>query len=261
MKRTYSGRFKTPVPCSKSVSVAQEVPAGDYRIQSPCRLQLVGPSGSGKSTLLKKLVKDDSVWKEPVKHVIYCAPTLRDRQEYVEDLEATARHGKKTLWCTEGIPDVEEILNFSQNHSTLLLCDDLPLFDDTRGLNALIGMHGRHWRINIVLAVQNPYLKKPGLDMAFISRNLTGCIVLGSRADALVFSIMNHRLFPERKNFLLDCLNDARDNQNCCYVYIDLHPHAFMPRKFMLSTRIFRDERVGGENGSPLFYVLERHKK
>ena len=79
--------------------------AGDeWRIAVPARISLLGPSGSGKSEILLRLVEDDTVWERPAKFVIYSAPTLEDRSDYLRRMEASASKIGKKLWCVEGLP-------------------------------------------------------------------------------------------------------------------------------------------------------------
>ena len=227
---------------------------GDWRVQTPCRLEVLGPSGSGKSTLILKMVEDDSIWDSPCRCVAYCAPTLSDREDYLEELRGATDRAGKELWCMTGLPDPQDLLAFSQNRPVLVFLDDLPMFEDLKGLDALVGMFARHMKLNLVMAVQNHFLKKKGVDFSFVSRNLTGMFILTNRADALLLNLLNTRLCPEKKNFLRRCLEDARHKQDCGYIYVNLHPHATLSREFMVATRLFADERVG--SASPLFYPL-----
>ena len=204
------------------------------------------------------MIADDSIFETPCSAVAYCCPTLSDRREYLEELQKTTRRANKVLWCTEGIPEIDDLLHFSQNKKILVILDDLPMFSDLKGLNSLVGMYGRHLSLDLVMAVQNPFLKSKSVDFSFLSRNLSGMLILGNRADALMFSLLNARLCPEKKNFLRNCLDDARENQGCNYIFLDLHPHAKLSRKYMTATRIFANERIGGT--SPLFYLLESDK-
>ena len=227
---------------------------GDWRIQTPCRLELLGPSGSGKSSLILKMIEDDSIFDRPCRHVAYCAPALEDRRNYVEELQNVVdRVGKKICYLTE-LPHPDQLLSFSQGMPVLVFLDDLPMFENLKGLDSLVGMFARHLNLNLVMAVQNHFLKRSGIDFSFVSRNLTGMIVLGNRADAWVLTLLNTRLCPEKKNFLRDCLADAHENQGCDYIYINLHPHATLSRKLMVATRLFAGERLGP---SPLLYVLD----
>ena len=230
-----------------------EVTEGDWQIQTPCRLELLGPSGSGKSSLILRMIEDDSIFDRPCQHVAYCAPALEDRRDYVEDLQTIVdRVGKKICYLTE-LPHPDQLLNFSQGLPVLVFIDDLPMFENLKGLDSLVGMFARHLHLNLVMAVQNHFLKRSGIDFSFVSRNLTGMIVLGNRADAWVLNLLNTRLCPEKKNFLRDCLTDARERQGCDYIYINLHPHASLSRNLMVATRLFDGERLGP---SPLFYAL-----
>ena len=172
---------------------------GDWRVQTPCRLEVLGPSGSGKSTLILKMVEDDSIWDSPCRCVAYCAPTLSDREDYLEELRGATDRAGKELWCMTGLPDPQDLLAFSQNRPVLVFLDDLPMFEDLKGLDALVGMFARHMKLNLVMAVQNHFLKKKGVDFSFVSRNLTGMFILTNRADALLLNLLNTRLSGEEK--------------------------------------------------------------
>ena len=107
--------------------VEAEATAADWRLHHPARLELIGPSGCGKSETMLKLAADDSVWtleeedgrSGPVfRDLIYCAPSLDDREDFLRRLSLVAcvvtrtsstpnpsRHGRggdpsSTWWTT-----------------------------------------------------------------------------------------------------------------------------------------------------------------
>lgn len=229
--------------------------AGDeWRIAVPARISLLGPSGSGKSEILLRLVEDDTVWERPAKFVIYSAPTLEDRSDYLRRMEASASKRGKKLWCVEGLPPPSQMVRFSGGRPSLLLADDLAMMEDLSGLNSLASMHGRHLNISVVFALQSPFLKsKRGVDFPAFARNLTAYFILNQRADYRLYSALNTMLFPERKNWLVSCLEEAEKN-GCHYLYVDLHPRAKLGRRLMVRTCVFSDQRV---SGSPLFFDMQ----
>ena len=224
-----------------------------YRIATPARVELLGPSQAGKSTTLLKLVKDDSVWDRRISKVIYSCPTLKDRQSYLNKLQDICKGREKQLLCMEKIPSHEELQAFSECQPVLVVIDDLLAMPDPSRLKDLILMDSHHMNISVLFCVQTPFFKSPKLDLALISRNLTGRIILFQAADVLQYQLVSSRLFPERKPFLLECLNKAR-TQGFNYVYCNVHCFSSLPQKFMCYTAMFTDERV---DRSPLFFTLE----
>ncbi len=226
----------------------------DWRIQTPARLDL-GPSQAGKSAILLKLVKDDSVWDRKLAKVIYCCPTLSDRAPYITKLQESCDSNDKQLLCLEKLPTTEEIQAFGEGLPVLLLADDLLAMDDPSRMKDLTLMDSHHLNVSVLFCVQTPFYKSSDLDLALISRNLTGRLILFQAADVLQYKLVSSRLFPERKSFLLECLSRAKAQQGLNYVYCNVHCFSSLPRKYMCYTALFTDERV---DGSPLFFVLNK---
>ena len=235
------------------------VEADAWKIQTPCRLELLGPSGVGKSRLMLKLVKDDSVWQVRLPFVIYCAPTLEDRRDYLEELKHLTETTDKRLWCTEGLPPIGQIVNFSNGRPTLLLVDDVALMSDLSGLNDLVAMHGRHLDISAVFALQSPFLpRRKDADFVAFSRNMTGRFIFNQRGDQRLNTSLNMMLFPDLPQYLKTRLDWALDDEDCNYCYVDTHPHPKLPSRYMLFTRMFSNERV---RESPVFYDALKYNK
>ena len=232
-------------------------PAKDWRLISPCRIELIGPSGSGKSETMLKLIEDNSVWATPCRYVIYTAPCLSDRTVFLNRLVEKAKRGSKQLHIHEGLMKTRQIIEFSQNQPVLYLVDDLPMMPDCSGLNDLNAMEARHLKINCIFALQTPFMKKKNVDLPSFSRNMTNRFLFYQRADYRLFQTLNARIFPERKHWILDCLNYAKEKLNLNYIAIDMHPESTLSRKFMTMTGIFADER---HHGSPIFFdITKKH--
>ncbi len=227
----------------------------DWTIQTPARLELLGPSQGGKSTLLLKLVGDSSVWDRLPQRVMYCAPTLADRDDYLARLREVCESNGQELQCVEKIPLHEEMLAFAEGKPLMFIADDLLALEEGGSrMRSLMLMDSHHCNISVLYTVQNPFYKSPHLDLVTLSRNLSGRLVLYQQADLLQYKLISSRLFPERKNFLLDCLSEAKTLYNLNYVYADLHCFSRLPRRYMCFTAMFADERI---YGSPLFFDLK----
>ena len=242
-----------------------EATAADWRLHHPARLELIGPSGCGKSETMLKLAADDSVWtleeedgrSGPVfRDLIYCAPSLDDREDFLRRLSLVAERGGKRLRCHQDLLDAESIKAWSGGRPVLYLVDDMPSLSDCSGLNSLVSMDSRHLGISCVFAMQTPFIKRRGLDMPFFTRNMTGRFIFYQRADYRLYTTLNARLFPDKKNWLLGCLNYAREKLGSNYIYIDNHPRPKLPRRFMTMTNIFSGER--GADGSPVFFDMHK---
>ena len=227
----------------------------DWRLISPCRIELIGPSGSGKSETMLKLVEDDSVWKTPCNYVIYAAPVLSDRTEFLGKLAAIIKATSKKLLINEGLLKTRQIIEFSGGRPVLYLVDDLPMMQDCSGINDLNAMEARHLNINCVFALQTPFMKKKSVDLPSFSRNMTNRFLFYQRADYRLFQTLNARIFPERKHWILDCLNYAKEVRGLKYIHIDMHPESSLDRRFMTMTGFFKNER---HHDSPIFLDITK---
>ncbi len=227
-----------------------------WQIKTPCRLLCVGPSESGKTTLLLKLLEDNSVFDRPFRTVLYCSPASLD----VESLKGLrgACVGKTLEICTEIPHAFNEIAEIYQA-PTLIVFDDL-LGHDPKKKDAILQLCTRashHSKLSCFFAVQNPFAKSKSVDMTTLSRNITGMFIMQLRNDFYVYSLLNKRIFPERKNFLLMCINHAEE-VGCRYIYLNLDPHSPLPREISCCTALFNSER---KHGSPIFFNLNENRK
>jgi len=229
----------------------------NWQIQTPARLELVAPSQGGKSSLILKLAKDNSVWDKPFRYVMYAVPTTDDRQSYIQELNNACSVSGKELKVVETIPTVTEISAFSLDEPVLLIVDDVLAFPNAKDtLTDIAVMHSHHRKISLCFSVQNPFMKSSKLDLTTLSRNLTGRFVFYQVGDWYLYSLMNQRLFPDKKGFLLQCLQKAKHTFKHPYIFINVHPFSSLPRRYIAYTGIFADERSGYAN-SPIFFDLD----
>ena len=127
-------------PAGANGGVEAEATAADWRLHHPARLELIGPSGCGKSETMLKLAADDSVWtleeengrSGPVfRDLIYCAPSLDDREDFLRRLSLVAERGGKRLRCHQDLLDAESIKAWSGGRPVLYLVDDMPSLSQT----------------------------------------------------------------------------------------------------------------------------------
>ncbi len=189
-----------------------------------------------------------------IKRICYCAPSLTNRDAYGDNLKDMCEQGDKGLWLLDHIPNEDELKDIGGGQPCLLVLDDLVGFADATGLTSLVTVGSHHLNISLVCTVQNPYLKSSKLDLTTLSRNLTGLILFFQLADYLMYSRLNSRLFPEKKGFLLNCLETARSSYNLNYIFVNLSTFANIPRRHICYTGLFKEERV---NDSPLVFDLQ----
>lgn len=227
-----------------------------WQIKTPARLELIGPSEAGKSTLLLKLVEDDSVWEKPFQCIMYCAPMLNDRDSYLEQLRK-ACGSSKTLYIQEEIPSLDQVQASAAGKPVLVILDDLLGFHEGKeAMQALMTMHSHHFNISCAFTVQNPFAKTKHLDLTTMSRNLTGRFIFYQVNDWYVYKLLNSRLFPDHKSFLLQCLNEAKSKFGYPYVFVNLHSFSDLPRRYICYTGMFKNEREKFGD-SPVFFDLK----
>ena len=138
----------------------------------------------------------------------------------------------------------------------LLVIEDLLAYDDYSGITALFTMHSHHLGVSLMVCCQNCFYKSAKLDLCTLNRNLTGWLVLQQRSDALMLRLLNNRLFPDRKNFIAECLDECEARYGTNYVFVNVSPHSGLPRRFMLYSCLLDEERAK-HHGSPIFFSSE----
>ena len=231
----------------------------EWRISMPCRVELTGASSCGKSQLLLRLIADPSVWVRNIPHVTYCAALTEDREDYICQLRLTCEEAGKTLGIQTHIPTLEETVASPPTPGTLLIIDDVTLFDNAeKPLERLMSSSSHKFDISVIYVTQNPFRRSHKLDLCNIGRNLSGRFLLRSLADRGVLRNLNTRHFPHHKRFLPRCLSEAHSQFGLNYVFINLDPFSGLPEENMCYTGMFASERCSvGQSQSPFFFDAE----
>lgn len=221
-----------------------------YRIKTPAQIMLIGPSQCGKSTLLLKLIYQlNNTLDKDITNIIYCAPCSKvTDSKYVEKLQDICKLKDKKLHIYENPPSIDTIQNIFSKQDVLLILDDVTGFKESDlNLGELSSIHAHHSNITCIYSLQNPF-QKSKIDLTTISRNLTFRIIFYQTNDWLMYKTLNSKIFPDKKNFLLHCLEKAR-KRGINYICVDTNPHTTLERRFICMTALLE--------GGPLFFDLQ----
>jgi hypothetical protein len=245
--------------------MSQTYSFGDWRIPSPGSYTVLGPSQSGKSELLIKLLKNPSVWREKPSIVIYAAPTLEDRKDYLLRMKEAclkADGEKSEFMAMSQVPDeerVKQLINFREV-PVILILDDLLSFPDKHHIKkaAQLGIKGcHHSKITLFMCLQNPF-PQGYPEMVTLSRNTTGKFIMYQTNDLRSIRNISSSMFPDGKNFLLYCLFKAKQKLHCRYIFTNNHSRSDVDRRYLVYTCLFPSERPGKE---PYHFDLDYYKK
>jgi hypothetical protein len=221
----------------------------DWQLVNPGRYVCIGPSQSGKSELVLKLIEHQSIWEKPPKNVQYIAPTLDDREDYLQRLAQIVEKIGGTLVTKEELPKNDS----EYNHESFLIVDDVLSFPkkDIPRLKEIALRGSHHNKVTLILTQQVPHPQ--GEDFIAINKNLTGKFLLYQTSDIVGLQQISWRLFRKGNDFLLYCLYYAKDILGTNYVFVNTYPHTKVARQNMCYTNIFP-----GENG-PYFFDTDHY--
>ncbi len=116
------------------------------------------------------------MWQAPHNRIIYAAPTLLDRDAYLDRLHSICDKSDKTLATFSRVPTLDEIKNFAEGGRSLLILDDILSFGTGTGVERIhdLGiLHSHHSAISFIFCVQNPFVRpNKHLDMVTLSRQV-----------------------------------------------------------------------------------------
>jgi hypothetical protein len=238
---------------------------GDWRIHTPGSYTVLGPSQSGKSELLIQLLQYPSIWKKKPSIVIYAAPTLQDREDYLIRMKNAcikADGEKSEFMALSQVPDEEKVKQLIQfrNEPVILILDDLLSFPDKHHIKkaAQLGIKGcHHSQITLIMCLQNPF-PQGYPEMVTLSRNTTGKFIMYQTNDLRSIRNISNTMFPDGKDFLLYCLFKAKEKLLCRYIFTNNHSRSDVARRYLVYTCLLPSERPCDE---PYHFDLEYYKK
>ena len=213
---------------------------------------MIGPSMSGKSVkVLKLLENDQSIFDRQFHQVMYASPTAQDTDYgYLRQMQNVCDGTKKKLVIVDRVPTVKEVREYFATEPVLLILDDVMCFQDKSTLIVLSSMHVHHSQISVIFCIQNPYEKgNAKFNVQSLSRNCTGRFLFHQVSDKLVFRFLNLSLFPEKKNFLSECISFAKSQYKLNYIYVNCEYFTNLPENYRCYTGLFP-----GESETPIFF-------
>lgn len=239
---------------------------GDWRIPSPGSYTVLGPSQSGKSELLLHLLREKQVWQNKPKLIIYAAPTLHEREGYLQRLKEACQtaDGEESECCSiDYVPDEEQIrqlIGFRQE-PVLVLVDDLLSFKDKTNIKKAtqLGIKGcHHHQITLIMCLQNPF-PQGYPDFVTLSRNTTGKFIMYQTNDLRSIKEISNHMFPGCKDFLLFCLFKAKQQLQCRYIFTNNSSFSSVERHHLVYTCLFPFERP--HSREPYHFDLHHYLK
>ena len=233
---------------------SQDKKSSAWKIILPFQCQILGPSDSGKSYLLLELIKNShKIFEKDIKNIAYVAPQANTTDtEFVRTLSSICKETGKRVAIFDAPPKVKELREIYPSGSICLILDDLTCFEHyPQNLAELSSVHSHHNNISVFYILQNCFQETSKLDLRTINRNLNVRILLYQRNDYRLFSTLNSILFPDRKKFLIECLEKAKSSGHP-YIVVNVHPRCPLERRYICFTDIFNTR-------GPCFFDLYGH--
>ena len=197
----------------------------------PFTCLIAGPTQSGKTTLLKKILENNQLYiQPPPTRVIYCYSRWQDNFDIL-------KLSIPNIEFKIGLIDIDELSKVQNN---LVILDDLMTESekDNSILN-LFTVDSHHKNISVILISQN--LFSQGKYSRTISLNCQYLIILNNPRDKSQIYFLARQMYPTNPNFLIECYNDATENKEYGYLFIDLKQST--QKDFRIQSGITMDEQ------------------
>ena len=197
----------------------------------PFTCLIAGPTQSGKTTLLKKILENNQLYiQPPPTRVIYCYSRWQDNFDIL-------KLSIPNIEFKIGLIDIDEL---SKEQNNLVILDDLMTESekDNSILN-LFTVDSHHKNISVILISQN--LFSQGKYSRTISLNCQYLIILNNPRDKSQIYFLARQMYPTNPNFLIECYNDATENKEYGYLFIDLKQST--QKDFRIQSGITMDEQ------------------
>lgn len=195
----------------------------DVSLIHPFSAIISGPSGSGKTEFVCKLL-DVRPFNVDIEDIVIC---------YADWQDAYDRLSKKGCRFVQGMIDPDE-LDPKVRH--LVIMDDLMQYDDKR-IEQFFVRSCHHRNTSCFYIVQNLFCQSKSFRTC--SLNCHYMILFKSPRDINQIRILEHQMYPTKKNYLVDSYNDACTSKPFGYIFLDLKNNS--DERLRVRSRILED--------------------
>ncbi|MES9883139.1 MAG: ATPase/DNA packaging protein [Sedimenticola sp.] len=186
---------------------------------SPTTVIIAGASGSGKSVLLFQILRSAAaMFETPPDKIYYCYAVY-------QDLFDTIKNDLKNVEFVEGVPDKQDLIQWSSNkkHNLIVLDDLMRSVAKNDAMADLFCVYSHHMKFSVFLTVQNLY--SGGKQFRTISLNAHAFILFKNGRDELQIRHLARQLLPGRTDYFMDAYLKAT-SPLFGYILIDISPRA-----------------------------------
>ncbi len=222
------------------------------KIATPSRMVIAGPSMTGKSQFILMLMKNrEIIYDANFSRIIYCIPrnSMHLHQGYLEEMKKYCSH----LEVIEGLPDLTELRILEDKTPKIIFVDDqMDQFLASPKMLDLVCRVSHHTNTSVCYTMQNVF--HASKHARSFMRQTSEKVIMFSKTDNLVLSILSRQIFPNNPDFLQKCFEWISLNKGKAplkYLFIDSSTLSLLPFNAIVRSFIFGQ---GEEETEPIYF-------
>ena len=198
---------------------------------SPSTILISGCTQSGKTHFTKRLLENAAgMFDTPPQRIIYA---YSEYQPVFDIMKTTIPN----ITFHKGLPDRDEIEDFSEGHVILVLDDLMLKITASEECVQLFTVTSHHKNVSVLFLTQNLY--PPGRYARSISLNCAYVVLFRNDRDQRQVTCFASQILPGQTAYFKDAYDKAT-KERYGYLMTDLSPHS--DKRYRLRTRIFPGE-------------------